>query len=681
MKFTRFSICIVGFILFCSQLEAQVSEDYFDYMDLFDLQMVSNPEISPDGKTIIYERHQFDVMTDRRLVNLWQMSFDGKDHYPITSGTKNYGNVTWSPGGDRFAFTSNQDGSNQLYVYWLKSNTAAALTNFTESPSNISWSPDGTQLLFSKFVPESNTVVNPNLPKPPSGAQWEKGAEVIDKAVYRRDGGGYVQDGYRHIFLISAEGGTARQLTSGPYQYGSPSWATDGKHVLYTVDKSEDAELDPNNEQIFEQNISTGKVRQITDQRGPYYSPKLSPDGKSIAFTGFEDEFVGYQLTQLYLMDRDGKNSRIISSDFTQDISSITWAKDGKSIYFRYDENGNSKVGKINLKERKVTTVAENLGSASIGRPYGGGTYSVSNEGRIAFSHVTTSAPAELAVVENKSNASPILLTSLNANLLKSRKTGKVEEFWVDSSVDDFKIQGWILTPPDFDSSKEYPMILEIHGGPYTNYGSRFSPELQFMASRGYVVVYTNPRGSTSYGEDFASYINHNYPSEDYNDLMDATDYVINQGYVDKENLFITGGSGGGVLTAWSIGKTDRFKAAVVAKPVINWYSFVLTADNSPFFSKYWFKNKPWEASEDYLKFSPISLVGNVKTPTMLLTGEQDYRTPMSETEQYYSALKLQGIDAVMVRISGSGHGIAGKPSNLFRKVGYITGWFDKYKN
>jgi len=325
--------------------------------------------------------------------------------------------------------------------------------------------------------------------------------------------------------------------------------------------------------------------------------------------------------------------------------------------------------------------VAENLGSASIGRPYGGGSYSVSDKGNIAFSHVTTSTPSELAVVGRKSNSQPKLLTSLNENLLKSKTIGNVEEFWVDSSVDGFKVQGWIITPPNFDPSKKYPMILEIHGGPYTNYGSRFSPELQFMASRGYVVVYTNPRGSTSYGEGFAAYINHNYPSEDYNDLMDATEHVVDQGYVDDNNLFITGGSGGGVLTAWSIGKTDRFKAAVVAKPVINWYSFVLTADGSPFFSKYWFKDKPWESPEDYLKFSPISLVGNVKTPTMLLTGQEDYRTPMSETEQYYSALKLQGIDAVMVRIAGSGHGIAGKPSNLFRKVGYITNWFEKYKD
>lgn len=668
------------FLVLSSQIGAQVDENHFDYMDLFDLQMVSNPQISPDGSTIIYERHQFDVMKDKRLVNLWQISSDGSNHYPITSGTGYYGNITWSPKGDKFAYTSNNEGSTQLYVYWLASKTATAITNFTESPNNISWSPDGTQLLFSKFVPETSKAINPRIPSLPSGAKWENAADVIDKVVYRRDGGGYVQEGYRHLFVISAEGGTVRQLTSGNHQFGSPSWAPDGKRILYTVNKSEGAELDPNNEQIFEQSLATGDVEQLTNSRGPYYSPHYSPDGKYVAYTGYKDKFLGYQLTQLYVMNRKGQETKMLSEDFPLDISSITWAKDSKSIYFRYDKEGNSKVGQIDLKGNS-RLIAENLGAASIGRPYGGGTYSVSNKGLVAYSHVTTSTPAELAVVSSKSNAVSKQLTTLNANLLKSKKIGGVEEFWVDSSVDNFKVQGWILTPPDFDASKTYPLILEIHGGPYTNYGSRFSPELQFMASRGFVVVYTNPRGSTSYGEDFAAYINHNYPSEDYNDLMDATDYVLKQGYVDKDNLFITGGSGGGVLTAWTIGKTNRFQAAVVAKPVINWYSFVLTADNSPFFSKYWFKNKPWESPEDYLKFSPISLVGNVTTPTMLLTGQQDYRTPMSETEQYYAALKLQGIDAMMVRIAGSGHGIAGKPSNLFRKVGYITEWFNTYKN
>jgi len=668
---------ILPFLILTNIALAQVPDEYFDYMDLFELQMVDNPEISPDGNAIIYERHQFDAMTDRRFVNLWKISFAANEHVPLTSGTDRYGNVSWSPDGTRIAYTSSKEGSNQLFVHWLESGESASITNLKESPGSISWSPDGNMLVFTKFVPEKPEMYA-KVPAAPEGAQWEKPARVIDDVIYRNDGSGYARDGYTHIFVISSEGGAPRQLTGGPFNHTSPSWAPDGEHIIFTADRSGDAELDPNNDQVYEMNIETGNITQLTDKRGPHSNPKVSPNGELIAYTGFEDQFVGYQLTDLYVMNRNGTGLRKISGDVDQDISSIEWASDSRSLFFRYDEEGVSKVGNIKLNGDFVP-VAQNLGAASPGRPYGGGSYSVANNGRFAFSEISATRPTELAVGHFPTRMANRIITSLNEEFFKANKVGAVEEFWVESSVDDFRVQGWVLTPPDFDPDQQYPLILEIHGGPYANYGPLFSPELQFMASRGYVVVYTNPRGSTSYGPEFAAYINHNYPSEDYNDMMDAVDYVIDQGYIDEENLFITGGSGGGVLTAWSIGKTDRFSAAVVAKPVINWYSFVLTADAIPFFSKYWFTEMPWEDPQQYLDHSPISLVGNVTTPTMLLTGEEDYRTPISESEQYYSALKLQGIDAVMVRLAGASHGIASKPSNLFRKVAYITGWFDRY--
>ncbi|MGA9270223.1 MAG: S9 family peptidase, partial [Lutimonas sp.] len=272
-------------------------------------------------------------------------------------------------------------------------------------------------------------------------------------------------------------------------------------------------------------------------------------------------------------------------------------------------------------------------------------------------------------------------LTALNDDLFSFRKLGKVEEIWWESSFDQRKIQGWIVTPPDFDPSKKYPLILEIHGGPFSSYGSVFSAEIQAYAAAGYVVLYTNPRGSTSYGEEFGNLIHHDYPNHDYDDLMSGVDAVIKKGYVDEENLFVTGGSGGGVLTAWIVGKTDRFKAAVVAKPVINWYSFVLYADGAAFFSKYWFANKPWEEPENYLKRSPLSYVGNVTTPTMLLTGEEDFRTPIAESEQFYAALKLENVETALVRIPGASHGIANRPSNLIAKIASILAWFEKYRN
>lgn len=658
--------------------EIKAQKTNFDYLDVYDLQYVDDPQISPDGNAIIYVRHQFDVMTDRRYTNLWSISFSGDEHEPLTSGKSSYGTPVWSPDGSRIAYTSSEEGSNQIFVRWMDSGATSSITNLTHSPGNLQWSPDGTRLLFTTRIPADKPQIA-NLPSPPEGAKWTKGAEVINHVQYKADGSfETLEEGYSHIYIVSADGGAPRKLTEGNYNHSSPSWAPDGESILFTADRTGNEDLDPTNAQIYEMNVESGEMTQITDKRGPHSSPRISPDGQYIAYTGYEDEFVGYQLTDLYIMNRVGSNLQKISDDLDVDISNITWASDSRSLYFLYDEEGNTKVGNIRLNG-DISTVASNLGTSSIGRPYGGGSYSVADNGRFAISLGSTERPTELAVGHYPTRMAITQLTNLNDVFLASKKLGETTEFWVDSSVDDFEVQGWIITPPDFDPNKKYPMILEIHGGPYTNYGDRFTPELQLMAAKGYVVVYTNPRGSTSYSSEFASYINFNYPSEDYNDLMDAVDYVVDQGYVDEEKLYITGGSGGGVLSSWAIGKTDRFAAAVVAKPVINWYSFALTSDGYPFFSKYWFTEFPWDDPEQYLERSPISYVGNVTTPTMLLVGEYDYRTPVSESEQFYQALKLQGVDASLVKISESSHFIAATPSNLIRKVAYILGWFEKY--
>jgi len=260
-------------------------------------------------------------------------------------------------------------------------------------------------------------------------------------------------------------------------------------------------------------------------------------------------------------------------------------------------------------------------------------------------------------------------------------KLAEIEELWLESSLDGRALQGWIAKPAGLDPGKKYPMILEIHGGPFANYGDRFSAEVQLYAAAGYVVFYMNPRGSTSYGEEFGNLIHHSYPGKDFDDLMSGVDAVIARGYVDPEQLYVTGGSGGGVLTAWIVGHTGRFRAAVSAKPVINWYSFVLTADRYYVFYKYWFSAMPWEDPDQYLKRSPLSYVGNVTTPTMLLTGEVDYRTPMSESEQFYQALKLCRVDTALVRFPGASHGIARRPSQLIAKVAHILGWFERYRD
>lgn len=663
-------------------VQAQPETTALDYMDLFEFQFIGNPRISPDGNTILFEKHQYNAMTDGRFSNIWSISFSGEDARPLTSGTSSNGNAVWSPDGSRIAYTSSAEGRSQIFIRWMDTGVTSSITHLTESPSGLQWSPDGKYILYSKFVPGASTTMSAKIPASPAGASWEKPAVVVDKAVYRRDGGSYVKNGHTHLFLVSAEGGAPRQLTGGDANYRGASWAPDSKSIIYTADVTGNEELERNNAQIYEMNLETGAVKQLTQGKvGPYNGPSISPDGKLIAYTGYKDRYVGYQKTDLYLMNRDGSNVRVISQKLKQDVSSITWAADSKSLFFKYVEEANSKVGNIRLNGDYVT-VAEHLGGMSTGVPYsGGGAYSVAGNGRFAYPVISATRPAELAVGHFPTRMANRQITHFNEEFFKTKKVGQVQEFWTNSSVDDFKIQGWVMTPPDFDRTKKYPLIIEIHGGPYLNYGPVFSPEHQFMAAKGYVVVYANPRGSTGYYEEFTAYINDNYPSEDYNDLMDAVDYAISLGFVDTDNLFITGGSGGGVLTAWSIGKTDRFKAAVVKKPVINWYSWALTADIGLVTgTQYWFSNKPWDNPEPFLKHSPLSLVGNVTTPTMVLVGENDYRTPASESEQYYGALKLQGVESTMVRIQGAGHGITDKPSNLFRVVAYVTGWFDKYR-
>ncbi|HUE57246.1 MAG TPA: S9 family peptidase, partial [Candidatus Udaeobacter sp.] len=264
--------------------------------------------------------------------------------------------------------------------------------------------------------------------------------------------------------------------------------------------------------------------------------------------------------------------------------------------------------------------------------------------------------------------------------LLAQKKPGHVEEFWYESSKDKRKIQGWIVHPPDFDVAKKYPLILEIHGGPFAAYGDRFDFEKQVWASMGYVVLYTNPRGSTSYGEEFANLIHHAYPGDDFDDLNSGVDAVVAKGYIDTNNLFVTGGSGGGVLTCWTIEHTERFRAAASLYPVINWYSFALTSD-IPFITKYWFPGLPWDSTDNYMQRSLTNLVAKVKTPTLVMTGEADYRTPISEAEQFYEALKLLNVDTVLVRVPEEPHGISRRPSHHVAKMLYIAGWFEQHKS
>lgn len=649
----------------------------FELTDVFELEFAGDPQISPDGGRIVYVRNFMDILTDEPRSNLWIVDFEGGGHRPLTSGRLSHRSPRWSPDGDRLAYVVSGDGVPQIHVRWMDSGDSGAITNLTEAVQDLAWSPDGRRIAFTSRVPESRKPFV-SLPPKPEAADWADPPKVIERMLYRSDGSGFLKEGFVHLFVVSAEGGTPRQLTSGPFDHGGqPVWSPDGSHLLISANRHESAESQPRNSEIYEIRVADGRVRALTDRYGPNGSPAVSPDGRRIAYLGFDDRYQGYQVTRLYVMDRDGGNSRVLTESLDRDARQPHWDEQGRGIYFLYDDLGETKLAWMPL-EGDLQTLASHVGGTTLGRPYASGAFSAA-AGRFVFTLTGAHFPADLAS-GSRDSSEVRRLTRLNEDLIEQRRMGEVEEMWYESSYDGRRIQGWIAKPPDFDPSRKYPMILEIHGGPFANYGNRFSAEIQLFAAAGYVVLFANPRGSTSYGEEFGNLIHHNYPGQDYDDLISGVDALLAKGYVDPDQLFVTGGSGGGVLTAWIVGKTNRFRAAVAAKPVINWTSFALTADMYNFFYKYWFPGLPWEAPEHYFRRSPLSLVGNVTTPTMLLTGEEDFRTPMSETEQYYQALKLRGVDTALFRVPGAAHNIARRPSQLMAKVAGILEWFGRYR-
>lgn len=653
--------------------------------DVFELEWASDPQIHPTGEGVVYVRNFMDIMTDRRRSNLWLVASDGSAHRPLTSGLVNHRSPRWSPDGARLLYVADTEHGAQLFVRWMDGGQTAQITRLTEAPSHLVWSPDGRWIAFSMFVPQPDEPLVKPPPKP-EGAEWAPAPKVIDELIYRVDGQGYLEEGFHQLFVVPAEGGTPRQITSGPYDHDStPVWTPDGKALVFSANRNEDWEHDPLDSELFAVDIATGEIEQLTERQGPDASPTLSPDGRRIAYVGFDDRYQGYQARRLYVVDRDGGSPRQLTGGLDRSVDSPTWSADGKSIYFLYDDHGQGRLARVTL-DGTLHTVADGVQGLSVGRPYTGGQFSLARGTaprggvvrRAAFTLGAANHPADVAVTAGEGEVRR--LTRLNDDLLGHRRLGAVDEIRFDSRHDGRPIQGWVVKPPDFDPARRYPLILEIHGGPFAAYGPIFSPEIQLYAAVGYVVLYINPRGSTSYGEEFGNLIHHAYPGHDYDDLMSGVDAVLAKGYVDPEQLFVTGGSGGGVLSAWIVGKTDRFRAAVVAKPVIDWTSFVLTADLYNFFTRYWFAGFPWEQPEEYWRRSPLSLVGNVSTPTMLLTGEADYRTPISESEQFYQALKLRRVDTALVRVPGASHGIAARPSQLIAKVQHVLAWFDKYR-
>jgi dipeptidyl aminopeptidase/acylaminoacyl peptidase len=648
----------------------------FEPADVFAMEWASQPAIAPDGSRVAYVRVSADIMTDRYRRSIWMVDANGANHRPLVQGRGGYVSPVWSPDGRALAYVANEQTGAEVRVLYLDTRQSATLARLPSGAQNLTWSPDGRTLAFQMFVKEKGREAAA-LPPKPEGAEWAAPARVVDRLVYRADGDGMLEEGFTQIFVLPADGGSPRQLTWAARNHdGRLTWSPDGGKLYFSANAEEGWETKAVESDVYVLSLADGAITRLTSRRGVENEPAVSPDGSRLAYTGFDDREQGYQVAELWVADANGANPRALSRAFDRDISRPEWTRDGRSIVFLYEDHGQTNVGRISVNGGAVTTLVRGLGGIDPGRPYTSGAYALARSGQIAATVGTSQQPANIAIT---SGGATRQLTRLNDDLFAGKTIPAASLLTAKSSADGRAIEAWVIRPPDFDASKKYPMLLEIHGGPFAAYGPNWAAEAQMYAAAGYIVVYANPRGSTSYGGEFGNLIHHAYPGRDYDDLMSVVDAAIAREPIDPAKLFVTGGSGGGVLTAWIVGSTDRFAAAVVQKPVINWTSFVLTADATNFFYRYWFPGPPWENQEQYWARSPLSRVGNVKTPTAVLSGEADLRTPISEAEQYYTALRQRGVPTRLIRIPGAPHDIAGRPTGLIAKTTNTLAWFAEH--
>ena len=636
-----------------------------------DYETVSDPQPSPDGTQVVFTRRSVDKMKDNFETALWIMSADGSRLRFLVKG----GAPVWSPDGTRIAYLAEgAPGGSQIFVRYMDAEgSVTQVTHVAKSPGGLRWSPDGKQIGFSMLV-SKDTPWRIDMPAAPAGAEWTKAPRIVDNLIYRADRTGYLDPAYSHLFVVPAIGGTPRQVTRGdwnavPRGGRGWDWLPDGRTVVVAGNDSSDAERMYQRQNLYSVDVMTGAKRLLTTRAGQWGNPLVSPDGKLIAFQGFPAEGPSsYHASDLYTIAPDGSGMTLRTPGLDRDPADVAWAADGKGLYFTAEDRGTSNLwfAALGSAARQVTTGTHIIGNAAVTR--NGTVFAV----RTNYNH-----PPDLIRFEIKKPAELTQLTDVNADLLAGTRIGEVEEIWYTSSGG-AKIQGWVVKPPSFDPSKKYPLIFEIHGGPHGDYNTGFNFSFQNFAANGFVVLYTNPRGSTGYGTAFGNAIMHDYPGVDYDDLMAGVDTVIGRGYVNTSQMYVGGCSGGGVLSSWVIGHTDRFAAAAVRCPVIDWLAFAGETD-IPLFTYNFFEKPFWEDPAPWLKHSSLMYVGNVKTPTMLMTGVLDQRTPMPQTEEYYSALKMRGIPAVLLRFENEWHGTGSRPSNWMRTQLYMMSWYRKW--
>jgi len=642
----------------------------YKFMPIFSTTPVSDPQISPDGEKIVFTYSEVNLKKNRYDVHLWMI--DGKKKIrQFTHGICSESNPRWSPKGDQIVFVSNRKGhkdkdddkpSPQLFTIPIDGGEARKITYHEEGATDPQWSPNGRTVLFTSkvFKGEKNE---------------DSDVRTITRMVYRFDGKGWYDGKYTHLFTVPSKGGKIRQLTDGEYDVGSATWRPDGKQVTFVANIEEDADLS-RYRNIYTVSSKGGEPEILYKGDGPISSVSWSPDGKYIAFTGrvIEDPALfWHRNTELFIFDTETKKTRCLTSGFDRTMGyggAPIWSHDSITIYFKAPDRGSVHIYRTDLKGN-VEKVTE--GNANIGG------FGLDESGeKITYTLSDTTNPSEVYLHEKN----PVKLTNMNRALMKKLNISEPEEFWFTAG-DGVKVQGWIIRPHRYEAGEKYPTALEVHGGPrgaYTFNLGAAEHEFQVLAEHGYAVVYTNPRGSTGFGEEFSRRISGHWGDRDYLDCMEALDYVIeNYDYVDPERLGILGGSYGGWMTNWALGHTDRFKAAVTMRSISNWYSMHGTSDIA--FNEHdisWGK-EPWEDPELVLSKSPITYIEDIHTPLLIIHSENDFRCPIEQSEQLYVGLKKLGRTTEFIRFPDEFHGLSrsGQPKHRIERLQHILRWFD----
>lgn len=647
--------------------------------DIFDLEWASDPRVSPDGKQVVYVRRGFNRMQDNTNTTLWLVDVDSGTQQPLLASGEMARSPLFSPDGSRLLYVVSTVHGPQMRVRWLATDREVNVAALEHSPSQMQWSADGSAIAFTMFTPSKPLLLIDKGPRKPDGAQWAAPVRVIDDMMFRFNGTGMLDKGSDHVYVVPALGGTPRAVTTGDNGFSSPAWSNDGKTLYVTGNDVPRPDLDPVEAEIYAVDILSLARTAVTTRDGPDVSPMVSPNGRLLAWQGFDDKVRAYQQSQLYVKNLSSGATQQLTADYDHTVSNVIWNARSDGLFALAAVEGRLELISIDL-QGNTAIIADDVGGTSIGRPYSSGEFDVNGHGRnrvIAYTQTNPMRPAELAI--KRGNNLTQIVTDLNSDLLDTIELATIEELRVPSNHDGLEIQAWVALPPGFIADGTAPLLLEIHGGPYAMYTPAFAAEIQRYAAEGYVTVWANPRGSTGYGEAFADQIDEAYPGYDHVDLMSVIDAVLKKGWADPQRQFITGGSGGGLLSAYATGKTDRFAAAAVIKPVINWFTMALSADIGMRVRRHWVRGDPWANPQKFFDLSPIAVVGNVTTPTLVMVGEEDWRTPAWEAEQWYTALKMQGVDAAYVRVPGASHTIANRPSHLIAKTDNIMGWFRRY--